>query len=174
DNLVLAGFPEGERFILAWMRIFLWEMGMLSLSFAGPAMAAADALSIVAAERLTFYHGTSRYVAMEMAESQAVNIERLAMHQADKAFAKGLYTSSQEATANYYADLLFASGRAGGPAIVKIEVPKKAFMEFAAKRNIAIEKAVPRPPVPGQTETFIPAEYLQEFNKLLGLKISIK
>src|SRR5262249_44045220 len=118
DNLVLARFPEGERFILAWMRIFLWEMGMLSLSFAGPAMAAADALSIVAAERLTFYHGTSRYVAMEMAESQAVNIERLAMHQADKAFAKGLYTSSQEATANYYADLLFASGRAGGPAIV--------------------------------------------------------
>lgn len=127
----------------------------------------------IAAEKLTLYHGTSRYVAIEMVENQAVNIERLAAHQADKAFAKGLYTSTQEATANYYADLLFKDGRAGGDAIVKMEVPAKTFNDFAAARNIGIETPVPRPPVPGQTETFIPMRYLEEFNKLVGLVISI-
>jgi hypothetical protein len=81
--------------------------------------------------------------------------------------------SSQEATANYYANLYFATGRAGGPAIVKIEVPSETFAEFAVARNIGIETPVPRPPTPGQTETFIPARYLGEFNKLRGLKISI-
>lgn len=126
-----------------------------------------------AADQLTFFHGTSRYTAMEMVENQAVNIERLTAHQADKAFSKGFYTTSQEATANYYADLLFATGRGGGPSIVRLEVPAATFNEFAAARNIAIESAVPRPPFPGQTETFIPKQHLGDYNGLPGLRISI-
>ena len=41
---------------------------------------------------------------MEMIDNQAMDIEGLAAHQADRCFASGLYTTSQEATANYYAD----------------------------------------------------------------------
>jgi RHS repeat-associated protein len=130
-------------------------------------------VATTAAEQSTFYHGTSRYVAMEMVDNQAVNIERLAAHQADKAFAKGLYLSSEEATANYYSDLLFATGRAGGPSIVKVEVPTQAFNDFAAARNIAIGAPVPRPPVPGQTETFIPMQSVPDFNNLPGIQFTI-
>jgi hypothetical protein len=84
-----------------------------------------------------------------------------------------LYTTSQEETAAYYADLLFNKGRAGGPAILKIEVPSQAFGEFAAERGLGIELPVPRPPFPGQTETFIPFEHLDAFNNLPGIKFSL-
>jgi hypothetical protein len=127
----------------------------------------------VAAEGATtvLYHGTSAYTAMEAVENQAINIERLAAHQADKVFASGLYTTMQESTAKYYSNLLFRRGVSGGPAILKIEVPTSIFEEFAAARNISIETRVPR--MPGQTETFIPMEHLPAFNDLPGLKLSI-
>ena len=108
-----------------------------------------------------------------MVENQAVNTQRLAVHQAGKAFGKGLYLSSQESTAYYYADLQFATGRAGGPAIVRVQLPAKTFNEFAAARSIRIESPVPRPPTPGQTETFIPMQNLTEYNGLPGLRIFI-
>jgi RHS repeat-associated protein len=118
----------------------------------------------------TLYHGTSRYAAMEMVDNQGVNIERLAAHQADKSFASGLYTTSQEATANYYADLSFGYGRAGGPAIVKIEVPTSQLNDFLSTNNLSFETPVPR--MPGQTETFIPMQNLPDFNNL-DLNVSI-
>ena len=58
----------------------------------------------------TFYHGTSQYTGSETVENQAVDLERLQAHQTGKAFAGGLYTTSQQQTAAYYADLLFANG----------------------------------------------------------------
>jgi RHS repeat-associated protein len=120
----------------------------------------------------TFYHGTSQYTGSETVENQAVDLERLQAHQTGKAFAGGLYTTSQQQTAAYYADLLFANGRAGGPAILKIEVPSQAFNAFATERGIGIELPVPRPPFPGQTETFIPLEHLDAFNKIPGIRFS--
>ncbi|MBO0798681.1 MAG: RHS repeat-associated core domain-containing protein, partial [Blastocatellia bacterium] len=119
----------------------------------------------------TLYHGTSGYTAMEAVENQAINIDRLAAHQADKAFAPGLYTTSEESTAAYYADLNFNRGQAGGPAILKIEMPTSVWEDFTASRNISIETPVPR--MPGQTETFIPIQHLPAFNDLPGLKFSI-
>jgi hypothetical protein len=121
----------------------------------------------------TLFHGTSQYTAAEMVDNQAVNVARIAEHQADKAFNSGLYTTSQQATANYYADLLFGTGRAGGPAIVQIDVPTASFSDFAERAGISVEAPVPHPPMPGQTETFIPFDSLGDFNNIPGLKFSI-
>jgi YD repeat-containing protein len=129
-------------------------------------------LDDAAGEFATFYHGTSQYTAAEVLENQAINLERLAEHQSGKSFNSGLYTTTQESTANYYADLLFARGRAGGPATLKIEVPQKSFSDFAQSRGIAIETPVPR--LPGQTETFIPMQHLNDFNLIPGIKYSLQ
>jgi len=72
---------------------------------------------------------------MEMVDNQAINIERLAAHQADKSFASGLYTTTQEATAKYYADLWFATGRAGGPSVARIDVPTSQLNDFCLQTS---------------------------------------
>ncbi len=79
---------------------------------------------------------------MQMVDNQAINIERLAAHQADKSFASGLYATTQEATANYYADLWFAGGRGGGPAVVRIDVPTSQLNEFLSANKLGFETPV--------------------------------
>jgi RHS repeat-associated protein len=158
------------------LAITLLTAGVSSGAPAAQALESSSTTASLAADEgavTTFYHGTSQYTAEEIIENQAVNLERLASHQTGKSFSGGLYTTSQEETAAYYADLLFNKGRAGGPAILKIEVPSQAFGEFAAERGLGIELPVPRPPFPGQTETFIPFEHLDAFNNLPGIKFSL-
>jgi hypothetical protein len=105
-----------------------------------------------------------------MLAGQAINVERLATHQGGKAFDPGLYVTSQEATARYFSSI-YENGIGGGPAVVKLVVPAREFREFAAARGIYIEALVRQPPVPGQTETFIPMIDLKDFNKIPGLQI---
>ncbi len=132
--------------------------------------------SLEAADRTevtTFFHGTTAYTAEDIVANQAVSVERLAAHQAGKAFTPGLYTTSQEETAQFYGNLLGGTGRGGGPGVVKIEVPTSAFNEFAGTRGIGVETEVPHPPIPGQTETFIPMNHVQDFNSIPGIRFSL-
>jgi len=113
-------------------------------------------------------------MADEMVTNQSVNIDRLASYQSSKSFDSGLYMSSQESTANYYSDLLFNGGQGGGPAIVQIDVPAESFNDFVNSSGISVETPVPHPPVPGQTETFVPLNQLNGFNNINGIRFSVK
>ena len=107
-------------------------------------------------ETLTFYHGTSFYAATEVVEQQAFQVEGiLARQEAAGTQATGyLYLTSQESTANYFSNAIYGKGQSGGPATLRIVVPKNQFEEFAAQNGIEIERPVDR--MPGMTETEIP------------------
>jgi RHS repeat-associated protein len=164
----------GRSFVLSGA-MWLNEMGMASPSAQQVArqFSTQQVSALSSSYFTTLFHGTSRYIAMEMVQNQAVDIDRLASHQIGRSYSSGLYTTTQDSTANFYADAMFASGRGGGPATVRMDVPRDTFGSFARNNNIALESAVPRPPTPGQTETFIPMSNLADFNNLPGMTFSI-
>jgi hypothetical protein len=82
---------------------------------------------------------------------------------------QGIFLTSQESTANYYADLAGIQGRAGGPAVVRVEVPTSDFRSFMHRNSINYESSVPQSPLPGQTETMIPASVADEFNSMINI-----
>jgi hypothetical protein len=116
----------------------------------------------------TFYRGTTFGAASEIVDDQALDLERIMRTQAANPGAKGpgVYLTTQEKTANYYADLAGGGGRGLGPAVVRIEVPTKDFDAFARAHGITPETPVPQPPFPGQTETMIPFEHVEEFDRM--------
>ena len=53
-----------------------------------------------------------------------------------------------------------------GPAVVRIEVPKQEFLDFAAANNITVEGLVPNPSSGWvETETLLPFDTVEEFEK---------
>jgi hypothetical protein len=112
---------------------------------------------------ITLLHGPGRYTAIEMIENESINIERLAHHQVGKSWS-GLYTTTQDETAQFFSVATFGSGRAGGPAVVSMEFPKDPLMNFLRSKGIAFEAPVER--MPGMTETRIPLEHLEKFSNL--------
>ncbi len=120
---------------------------------------------------LTFYRGTTYYDALETVQNGAFDAARLAQRQASASYSPGLYLTSQEATANYYADLAGGGlrGRGGGPAVLRITVPQDQFGALMQKYGIQLEIPVGRPPFPGQTETLIPPSAIDEFNAIMNV-----
>jgi RHS repeat-associated protein len=121
----------------------------------------------------TFFRGMTYGEALEAAEAQALNAERIAANQAlnPGAAGSGAYLTTQEATAVHYGQLAGLQGRGLGPAVVSIEVSTPRFTSFAATHGIEIEVAIPKGPFPGATETLIPLEHLEEFNNMSTFKI---
>jgi RHS repeat-associated protein len=121
-------------------------------------------------ETLTFFRGTTYYDALETVENTAFNLERILQRQAAAGHASdrlGLFLTSQEQTAGFYADLAGIQGRAGGPGMLRIEVPRAQFESLMGRYGIQYEVPVPRPPFPGQTETLIPPAAAAEFNSMM-------
>jgi RHS repeat-associated protein len=132
----------------------------------------ADANAFYAAEgTTTFYHGTSYYTAAQAVEVQGIDPGGLAANQETKIVNPGLYLTQQESTAGYYADLQYGYGQAGGPAILKIQVPTAAFNDFAAANGINVETPVAN--MEGQTETLIHPGSVRGFNNIPGISFSM-
>ena len=121
---------------------------------------------------VTLYRGTTYYDALEAVGNNAVNMERVVQRQLSAGYAaerQGLYLTTQESTAQFYADLAGLQGRGGGPAVLRFEVPEAQFQQFLQRNSIRFEAPVPRPPFPGQTETLIPTSAANEFNSLSNI-----
>jgi hypothetical protein len=114
------------------------------------------------------YRGTTYLEALETAQNQAIDLERILVRQRLYAGTQRgfLYVTSQFATAAYYADLAGGQGRGLGPGIIKMEIPTKQFRAFARKYDITLDTPVSRPPFPEQTEIKIPYEAVDEFNQI--------
>jgi hypothetical protein len=118
---------------------------------------------------LTFYRGTTYYDALETVQNGTFDAARLAQQQASASYSPGLYLTSQESTAGYYADLAGLQGRGGGPGMLQVTVPQSDFSALMQKYGIQYETDVVRPPWPGQTETLIPPSALDEFNAMMSV-----
>jgi RHS repeat-associated protein len=116
--------------------------------------------------KVTFYRGTTWGDASEVEANQAIDTARVAANQAatPPASGPGVYLTSQRSTAEYYANLAGGNGRGMGPGLVRIDVSAQWFSEFSARNGIEYEAPVPQPPTPGQTETIIRMENMDEFN----------
>src|SRR5262249_42733275 len=127
------------------------------------------ASNVPESQTLTFYRGTTISSAIEIIESQEIHVGRILGHQLLDAYPvnrQGVYLTSQQWTAEYWAQLAAHVGqrRGWGPAVVKIEVPAKNFNLFAQQFNIPIEVPIPNSPLPGMTETLLPFHSVPEFN----------
>jgi len=113
------------------------------------------------------------YDAAETVELQGINGPRIAANQQANpgAAGSGAYMTKQADTAAYYADLAGGQGRAGGPAVVRIDVPEKQWTNFVEKHGIQVETEIPRGPSVGSTETLIPMEHIDEFNEFADFSI---
>ncbi len=52
-----------------------------------------------------------------------------------------------------------------GPGVIRADVPSDTFNEFAESYGIEVERPITRPQWPGQTETLIPFEGVDEFDQ---------
>ncbi len=121
---------------------------------------------------VTFFRGSTRLDVAEAVQDNAINLKRIAENQrlaGHPLSRQGVFLTSQESTARYYADLAGGSGRGLGPATMRIEIPRSQWEAFAAKHRIEIEAPVPRSPLPGQTETLIPQAAADEFNSIINI-----
>lgn len=155
------------------MNQFMFWLLALFFSLSSPAIEANPVFchSSLALESrsLTFYRGTTYYDALETVQNGTFDAARLAQGQASRSYAPGLYLTSQEATAGYYADLAGLQGRAGGPAVLQVTVPQTQFGALMQEYGIQFETPIVRPPFPGQTETLIPPSAIQEFNAMMNV-----
>ena len=113
---------------------------------------------------LTFYRGTTLGSALEIVEGlpNGFDIDRIIQNQLlERSEARGVFVTSQFNTALEFARVAGAYGRGLGPAVVRIEVPRRRFLNFARKYGIAVE--APMPQARGRTETLLPFESLPEF-----------
>ena len=80
-----------------------------------------------------FYRGTSGYDAQEIVDAQAIDPSRLIERQSRYApdFGVGIYMSASYLVAEYFAGLFYGEGQSGGPAILKIKLPRNR-MEYSA------------------------------------------
>lgn len=115
-----------------------------------------------------FYRGTTLGSAMEVTQDQALDVDRILANQSQYSgiAQSGVYITSQRNTADYYADLAGGGGRGLGPGVIRIELPPDEFDAFVARTGIQVEAPVPNPPVPGQTETVIPFDNVEEFDAM--------
>jgi RHS repeat-associated protein len=112
------------------------------------------------------YRGTTFYDYLETVATQHIDWIRIMTNQSNFGFDRdrfGVYFTSQITTAEYYAGLVGAQGRAGGPGIVRVSVPENRFRRFTVFHGIAVDVPIPQSPLPGQTETVIPFAALPEF-----------
>ena len=84
---------------------------------------------------------------------------------------RGFFITSQRWNAEYWADLSYGQGQAGGPAILVIKVPSRRFATFAREHGIEVEAPMPDPPIAGMTETIIPLQALPEFSSFATFSI---
>lgn len=120
--------------------------------------------------KIKFYRGTTYYDALEAVATQRIDIGRILTNQTVNQFEPdrfGVYFTKQYSTAFWYADYSGGTennpGYGGGPGIIVATVSEERFRVFAISRGIQVEVPVPRPPVPGQTETIIPFDAMLEF-----------
>ena len=127
-----------------------------------------DGLAHSGDDFITFFRGTTWGDAMEVVDNQAIDAARIVRNQASAppASGPGAYLTSQEDTAKYFANLAGGSGRGMGPGVMRIDVPRAQFEEFAVRCSICVEAPMPQPPLPNMTETLIPFEHLPEFNSM--------
>jgi RHS repeat-associated protein len=131
--------------------------------------AAATTADAAAADGITtFYRGTTYGSALEVVQDQAFDVGRIMQNQAlmPPASGPGVYMTTQETTANYYANLAGGGGRGMGPGVIRIEAPTSGWNALASKYGLQFETPVPQPPFPGQTETILPFQIVDEFNQL--------
>ena len=113
------------------------------------------------------YRGTSQLARQEILANQAFDTARIAQQQAlVGAERSGVFVTTQEATAQAFADAAYGSGRGLGPAVVRIEVPTSEFEAFLERNSIDFETPIERPLAPGQTETLLPFESINEFHDM--------
>jgi RHS repeat-associated protein len=122
---------------------------------------------------IIFYRGTGLYDATDIMENGLVDIQRIIFWQ-DRYNAPrpGFFITSQYWNANYWADLSYAEGQGGGPAILQMIVPKRRFQRFTLRHGIAIEAPMPTPPLPGMTETLIPFHAMPEFSSFTSFSLA--
>jgi hypothetical protein len=117
---------------------------------------------------VTFYRGTTWGDANEVIDNQKFDLDRVAANQRlnPPASGPGIYLTTQQETAQYYADLAGGGGRGLGPAVIRISVPGGWWSSFAARNNIKFEGRVPNPPTgDGETETIIRIQHADEFSR---------
>lgn len=118
---------------------------------------------------LTFYRGTTYGAAMEVVADQSFDVQRIRQLQdLVGSQRKGVFITKQQGTARFYADIAGGGSHAGytrglGPAVIRIEVPQNKFDDWILQHNISVETLVPNPPLPGQTETFLPFDSVDDF-----------
>jgi RHS repeat-associated protein len=125
-------------------------------------------------EILTFFRGTTYGDALEVVDNQAISAERILVNQAaaPPASGPGAYLTKQLGTAEYFANLAGQDGRRGlGDAVLRIDVPRAQFEEFAVRCNICVDAPMPQPPLPNMTETLIPFEHLPELNSMATFSV---
>lgn len=123
-------------------------------------------------EIVTFFRGSTRLDVAEAVQDNAINLKRIAENQrlaGHPPSRQGIFITSQESTARYYADLAGGGGRGLGPATMRIELPRAQWEAFVAKHKIEVDVPIPRSPLPGQTETLIPRAAADEFNSIINI-----
>ena len=114
------------------------------------------------AKTTTLYRGTNGGAALEIVETQKFDVARIKkLQQLTTQEREGVFVTTQESTAQFYADIAGMHGRGLGPKIVRIEVPTSKLNALAKKHGIPLETPVSR--LPGQTETLLPFETVSEF-----------